>query len=461
MKFTHIINSFLRSGIDIRAPKSALPTIILTMMLTVIANPTSAADLRAAIEDDYASNLEGLFKHLHQNPELSFREFETSKRLASELRNLGITVTENVGGTGIVGMLQNGNGPVVMVRADMDGLPITEDSGLAYASKKTQEDINGERLPVMHACGHDVHMTSLIGTARQLVNTLDQWQGTVMFIGQPAEERIGGAKAMIEDNLYARFGVPDYALAFHVAAGKEAGTVSVPKALAYSSSDSVDITVYGIGAHGASPHAGKDPILIASQIVVALQTVVSREISPLEPGVITVGSFHGGSKHNIIPDRVKLQLTVRSNDEMVRQTLLSAIERIATGVAITAGLPESLYPKVDLSIESTPPTHNNAALAHRVEAAIVDVLGEDKVVPQTQKGMGAEDFAYFLVTEHEVPGAYFSVGGTPLEELKAAKKSGAQLPSHHSPYFKVEPEPAITTGTLAMTSAVLDLLAKD
>ncbi|MGY8889321.1 MAG: M20 metallopeptidase family protein [Pseudomonadales bacterium] len=461
MKLAQLGTTFFRSRFVLCLKTRVLPIIILPMMLATIANPTLAADLRAAIEDDYASNLEGLFKHLHQNPELSFREFETSKRLASELRNLGITVTENVGGTGIVGMLRNGKGPVVLVRADMDGLPIAEDSGLAYASKRTQEDINGEILPVMHACGHDVHMTSLIGTARQLVNTLDQWQGTVMFIGQPAEERIGGAKAMIEDNLYERFGVPDYALAFHVAAGKAAGTVSVPKALAYSSSDSVDITVYGIGAHGASPHAGKDPILIASQIVVALQTVISREISPLEPGVITVGSFHGGSKHNIIPDRVKLQLTVRSNDETVRQTLLSAIERIATGVAFTAGLPESLYPKVDLSIESTPPTHNNAELAYRVEAAIAEALGEDKVVPQTQKGMGAEDFAYFLVTEHEVPGAYFSVGGTPLKELEAAKKSGAKLPSHHSPYFKVEPEPAITAGTLAMTSAVLDLLAKD
>jgi hippurate hydrolase len=281
-----------------------------------------------------------------------------------------------------------------------------------------------------------------------------------MFIGQPAEERIGGAKAMLEDNLYERFGVPDYALAFHVSAGKPAGKIHIAKGLAYSSSDSVDITVFGVGAHGASPHTGKDPILIASQLVVALQSVVSREISPLQPGVITVGSFHGGFKHNIIPSEVKLQLTVRSNSENVRDKLLSAIVRIAKGVAVTAGLPEALYPKVDLSVESTPTTFNDETLALRVETAIATAMGDDVLFSSKQQGMGAEDFAYFVQTKHKVPGAYFAVGGTPQADIESAKKNGTTLPSHHSPFFKIEPEPSIRAGTQAMTSAVLDLLGK-
>ncbi len=417
-----------------------------------------SSELSAAIEDDYENNLKALFEHFHRNPELSFREFKTAERLATELRSLGVEVTEKVGGTGIVGMLRNGSGPLVLVRADMDGLPVKEDSKLPYASVATQEDINGAIVPVMHACGHDVHMTSLVGTARQLVNQRDKWQGTVMFIGQPAEERIGGAKAMLEDKLYERFGVPDYALAFHVSAGKPAGKIHVPKNLAYSSSDSVNITVYGIGAHGASPHAGKDPILIASQLVVALQSVVSREINPLQPGVITVGSFHGGLKHNIIPDEVNLQLTVRSNNENVRSALLDAIARISKGVAITAGLPEHLYPKVDLSVESTPTTINNRNLALRVESAIKKAMGSEVIYQSHQEGMGAEDFAYFVQTKEMVPGTYFSVGGTSEEDIKNADKNGIKLPSHHSPIFKIEPEPSITSGTFAMTAAVLDLL---
>ncbi len=433
---------------------------LVPLILALTCAPVFCSELGAAIEDDYANNLKALFEHFHRNPELSFREYETAKRLANELKSLGIEVTENIGGTGVVGILRNGDGPLVLIRADMDGLPVKERSGLSYASSAMQEDLDGRIVPVMHACGHDVHMTSLIGTARQLIIRKDQWQGTIMFIGQPAEERIGGAKAMLDDNLYERFGVPDYALAFHVAAGKPAGKINVPKGLAYSSSDSVDITVFGIGALGASPHSGKDPILIASQLVVALQTIVSREISPLQPGVITVGSFHGGSKHNIIPDEVKLQLTVRSNDDSVRQGLLSAIERIARGVAVTAGLPEDLYPKVDLSVESTPPTFNNPELANRLESAIGKAMGDDILFASKQEGMGAEDFAYFVQTEHQVPGAYFAVGGSSSKDIEAAKKKGKKLPSHHSPFFRIEPEPAITSGTFAMTAAVLDLMKK-
>lgn len=434
---------------------------ILLLLFSVFFFSFSLADeLKLDIEKDYARNLKDLFEHFHSNPELSFREYKTAKRLAKELSNLGVKVTEGVGGTGLVGLIENGKGPLILVRADMDGLPIKEATGLPYASTVTQEDIDGKLAPVMHACGHDVHITSMVGTARQLMARRDQWQGTVMFIGQPAEERIGGAKAMLDDGLYQRFGVPDYALALHVAAGQEAGKIHVPSELVASSSDSVDITVYGIGSHGASPHQGKDPILLASQLVVALQTIVSREISPMADGVITVGSFHGGFKHNIIPDQVKLQLTVRSNDEEVRKELLDGIVRVAEGVAVTAGLPKELYPKVDLSVESTPTTVNSPALAMRVKTAIAKTMGEDAFYEYERESMGAEDFAYFVQTKEKVPGVYFLVGGSSREDIDTEKKGGEPVAPHHSSFFKIVPEPAITSGTQAMVLAVLELLKK-
>ena len=431
--------------------------LIATMLFCV---PIIAAEspLRQAILDDYHNELGALFLHFHQNPELSFREEKTAARLADELRQSDVEVTEQVGGTGIVGILRNGNGPVVLVRADMDGLPILENAGLEYQSTARQVDISGEEVSVMHACGHDTHMTSMVGTARRLAATRDRWSGTVMFVGQPAEERIGGAKAMLEDGLYERFGVPDFALAFHVSAGYPAGKLAVGSGLIASSSDSVDITVFGIGAHGASPHRGKDPVYIASQIVVALQGIVSREINPLEPGVVTVGSIHGGFKHNIIPDEVALQLTVRSNSQQTREKLLAAIERIALGVARTAGLPEELLPKVDLSIEATPPTVNDGELSERLRKMLVAELGEAAFYESRREGMGAEDFAYFVRTEHKVPGTYFSVGGTSQADLDAAENGGRPIPSHHSPFFKIEPQPAIVSATEAMTLMVLELL---
>jgi hippurate hydrolase len=302
-------------------------------------------------------------------------------------------------------------------------------------------------------------MTSLVGTAHRLAAMKDQWRGTVMFIGQPAEERIGGAQAMLADGLYARFGVPDYALAFHVAAGEPAGKLVVKSGLMYSSSDSVDITVRGVGAHGASPHRGKDPVYIASLLVVALQELVSRELSPLEPGVVTVGSIHGGFKHNIIPEEVKLQLTVRADSEETRAKLLAGIERIARGIGITAGLPEDLLPIVKSSGESTPTTINDEALTERVRAAFLREMGEDALQQTERTGMGAEDFAYFVQTEDKVPGCYFAVGGTAQADLDAEKAGGPAVASHHSPLFKIEPEPAVKAGIHAMTVAVLDLLA--
>ena len=432
---------------------------VATVLQALCVLPLSAGqDLAQSVAEDYEASLAELFVWFHSHPELSFREDETATRLAEELRSAGVEVTEGVGGTGLVGMLRNGDGPLVMVRADMDGLPLQEDTGLAYSSTVTQVDITGIEQPVMHACGHDVHITSMVGTAKRLVAMSDSWSGTVMFVGQPAEERVGGAKAMLEDGLYERFGVPDYALAFHVSAGEPAGKVMVSGGQIASSADSVDITVYGVGAHGASPHKGKDPVYIAAQIVVALQSLVSRELAPLEPGVVTVGSIHGGSKHNIIPDEVTLQLTVRADSQAAREKLLSGIERIALGVARTAGMPEDRLPKVELSTEGTPPTVNDDELAARIHEAFVRDLGEDAVYEKPREGMGAEDFAFFVMTDDEVPGAYFSVGGTSQADLDADEAGGPAVPSHHSPFFKIEPEPSVTMGVEAMTVAVLELL---
>ncbi|MEM1435267.1 MAG: amidohydrolase [Pseudomonadota bacterium] len=406
----------------------------------------------------YQAQLKDLFIWFHQNPELSFLEHRTAERLADELKNLGIPVTGGVGGTGLVGVIENGPGPRVLIRADMDGLPVKEASGLPYASTRTQVNRVEATLPVMHACGHDVHMTSLVGTAKELMETRNQWSGTVLLIGQPAEERIGGAKAMLQDGLYERFGVPDYAIAFHVSADGPSGKVAVRPGLVQSSSDSVDIIVKGVGAHGASPHRGKDPIYMASQLVIALQGIMSREVAPLQPGVITVGSIHGGFKHNIIPDQVKLQLTVRSNDEAVRAQLIDSIERVARGVGVLNGLPENLMPEVIHGFEGTPTNVNSKSATAKVRDAWANYFAEDRFYERPRTGMGAEDFAEFVQTKERVPGVYFAVGGTPEAVLEAAERGEAVVPSHHSPFFKIEPEPSVRAGVEATVIAARALL---
>lgn len=415
------------------------------------ADTVQVKNLRADIAKDYDQNLDGLFKHFHANPELSFKESKTAKRMAAEIRKFGYEVTEGVGGTGLVAVMKNGDGPTVMLRADIDGLPVKEDTGLPYISKAMQVDIDGKEKPVMHACGHDVHITSLIGTARQMAARKDKWSGTLVLIGQPAEERISGARAMMEDGLYTRFPKPDYALAFHVSAQAPTGYLAVPLGAAYSSSDSVDIRVHGVGAHGASPHKGIDPVLVASQIVVSLQTIVSRTIAPLDAGVITVGSIHGGTKHNIIGDKVDLQLTVRSDDPKVRMELLDGIDRVAKGVAISMGVPKDKLPTVVRSkTETTPPTVNHLETAQRLRTAFTGNFGESILLDEPRKGMGAEDFSYFVAPETGVKGVYFAVGGTHLKDL-------ADAASHHSPFFKVEPEPSIKLGTEAMVVGAMTL----
>jgi amidohydrolase len=438
-----------------------ITTILVSFFAVAITSLAYAKDnLADSIQADYKNRLGDMFEEFHANPELSLAEFKTSKKIAKELRANGFSVTENVGGTGVVALLKNGEGPLVMMRADMDGLPVKEKSGLAYASKATQLDpVTQKTFPVMHACGHDVHITSLIGTAKQMVDRKDQWSGTLMLIGQPAEERVLGAKAMMEDSLWQRFGTPDYALAFHVFSNLQAGVINVVEGSPFAGADTVDIYVHGVGAHGAYPHAGRDPIVLGSQIVMALQTLVSRELSPRQPGVVTVGAFHSGTKHNIISDLAHLQLTVRNTNIETRDTLLRGIKRIAENLGRAAGLPEDKLPEVVYSEESVPPTINNDAMVRRLKNVWQTAMGEDRVTAHKPEGMGAEDFPFFT-TDPEIKSVYFRVGGTDKDYIAAALDgSGPAVPSHHSPLFKIEPQPAVTAGIEATVLALLDLMA--
>lgn len=433
--------------------------LLLAAMLSspLFVQPVSANELSEAVEKDYEQYLGELFVHFHRNPELSSLETKTAARLADELRIAGFDVTEGVGGTGVVAILKNGQGPLVMMRADMDGLPVPEKSGLPYASQATQIDWDGNTVPVMHACGHDVHMTSLVGTARFMAATRDTWSGTLMLIGQPAEERVNGAKKMMEDDLWKRFGQPDYALAFHVSAGVPTGKLVAIVGSPMSGADTVDIIVHGIGAHGASPHRGVDPVVLGSQIVLALQTVVSRELAPREAGVITVGSFHAGTKHNIISDKAHLQLTVRNDNFETRQVLLDGITRVARNMGRVAGLPDDLLPEVIVSTESVPPAVNDVQLTQRLRSAWSSALGEDVFYEKKRKGMGAEDFPFFTV-EPYIPSTYFAVGGTLQADIDADEAGGPPVPSHHSPLFRVEGEESVRLGVEATVIALRDLL---
>jgi len=410
--------------------------------------------LRDAIARDYNMNLAPLFDHFHRNPELSGRETQTAARMAQELRALGYEVTTGVGGTGVVAVLRNGAGPTVLIRADMDGLPLEERSGVANPSRARQADAAGNEQPVMHACGHDVHITALVGTARQLAARRSNWQGTLVLIAQPAEETISGARAMLEDGLYTRFPKPDIALAFHVAAEIEAGRIEVPLQIVSSSADSVTIQVRGVGTHGAAPHLGVDPVLVGSQIVVSLQSMVGRSISPLQGAVISVGMFHGGVKNNIIPEQVELGLTVRADNPQTRERLLDGIDRVARGTALAMGVPEDRLPVVTRSrTETTPPTLNHGPTAQLVRDAITRAMGADRLIEHQREGMGAEDFAYYVTPESGVRGVYFNVGGTPREHLATA-------PGHHSPLFRITPEPAVRAGVEAMVVSAEALLRR-
>lgn len=426
--------------------------------LALGAVPARADDLRTAVAADMPA-LVTLYQDLHANPELSFQEVETAKKLAARARALGFEVTEGVGKTGVVAVLKNGPGPVLMLRADMDGLPVIEQTGLPFASKRRAVPATGIETGVMHACGHDTHMTAWIGTAQQMVARKSQWSGTLVMILQPAEEIGEGAKAMLDDGLYTRFPKPDYVLAFHDAAQAPAGFIGYSKGFALANVDSVDVVVPGVGGHGAYPHTTKDPIVIASSIVMRLQTLVSREMNPIDPAVVTVGSFQGGSKHNIVPDEVKLQITVRSYSDEARKHLLDGIARIAKGEAIAAGMPEDKLPKVSVQEPYTPATYNTPEFTDRVMSGLKPRFeGRVFEVPSV---MGGEDFSQFYRADKaNVESLIFWVGGVPKAEWDKAQKGEIELPSLHSPFWAPDAPVVIATATEAMTAASLDLLKK-
>ena len=403
-------------------------------------------------------NLLELYKELHANPELSYQEYETSKKLASVLESIGYQVTRNVGGNGVVALLENGDGNTVMFRADMDGLPVEEKTGASYASKNKVKNLEGEEVFTMHACGHDVHMTVLIGVAEYLYKIKDTWQGKLLLVLEPAEEVSGGARNMIKDGLFTKFPRPDFNLAFHVSASLQAGKVGYLPGWAMANVDSVDITVKGLGGHGAYPHTTKDPIVIAANIVTQLQTIVSRQIAPTDPAVVTVGSIHGGTKHNVIPNEVKLQLTLRSYTDEVRNQTLSSIERIVRGSAISAGLTEEYFPVIEIKDEYTPAVFNNPSLVEKVQRSFVNTLGDDKVI-EVSPVMGGEDFGMFGRVEPIIPTALFWLGAVNNEVYEKAKRDDLTLPSLHSDLFLPDADPAINTGVEAMSNAIVDLFA--
>jgi hippurate hydrolase len=392
-----------------------------------------------------------IYQHFHAHPELSFQECKTAERVAKELSATGAKVTTGVGGHGVVAVMRDGDGPTVMVRTDLDALPLTEQTGLPFASKVTAKDASGTEVGVMHACGHDLHMTNLIGVARYLAANKDSWRGTVVFIGQPAEERGAGAKAMLEDGLFERFPRPNYALALHVAADLPTGFVGYRPGPAMANIDAVDITVRGRGGHGASPHTTVDPIVQAAELVLSLQTIVSRELNPTQPAVITVGSIHGGTKHNIIPHECHLQITVRCHSDEVRNQLLSAIMRKAKAVAAGVGAPE---PVVRFS-EGTPSLFNDEELTERIVPVFRRVLGEEKVV-LSELAMVGEDFGQY--GRAGVPIMMFRLGAVDARRLARYEELGQQPPSLHSPLFYPDVRETLCTGVTAMSSAVLELL---
>ena len=418
----------------------------------------AAATLSDSIKADMPQ-LMALYRDLHANPELSMQEVRTPAKLAPEMRKLGFDVTEKVGKTGVVAVMKNGPGPVLLIRADMDALPVKEQTGLPFASKVRGTTLDGIETDVMHACGHDTHITTWLGTARRLAAMKDQWSGTLVMILQPGEELGLGARAMLDDGLYTRFPKPDVLLAFHDSASLPAGVIGVTRGYALANVDSVDIDVKGVGGHGAYPETTRDPIVLASRIVVALQTLISRENSPFDPAVITVGSFQGGTKHNIIPDDVKLQLTVRSYTPEVRKKLLDGIARVARGEAIAAGVQEDRMPVVTVREPYTPSTYNTEKLSGRLIDLFGSHFGPDRV-RETRAVMGGEDFSQYWLADKTKEATIFWVGGVPKAKWAAAGGDETKLPSLHSPFWAPEADTVISTATEAMTIAALDVLRK-
>jgi hippurate hydrolase len=430
-----------------------------TAATLTFALPAAADSVRDATTRELPS-LMTLYRDLHANPEVSLAEVKTAAKLAAEARKAGYTVTEQVGGTGVVAVMKNGDGPVVMIRADMDGLPVTEETGLLFASKVRTRTPEGVESGVMHACAHDTHMTAWVGTLRNLAAMKDQWRGTLVMVAQPAEESSGGAIAMLNDGLYTRFPKPTHAIAFHNSAALPAGTIGIRSGPTFASVDSVDIVVKGVGGHGAYPATTKDPIVLGARIVSALQTLVAREIDPLDSAVVTVGSFQGGTRHNIIPDQALLLLTVRAYTPEVRKQLLDGIARIAKGEAIAAGVPEDRMPLVTVREPFTPPAVSNPAFAGQLKTLFTTRFGDARV-QDIAPTMAGEDFGRYAIADTSIQSVIYWVGGVPQDQwAKAQANGGTGLPSLHSPKWAPDAEKVIGTAAEAMTAAALNVMKR-
>lgn len=421
-----------------------------------------------SLTDAELPSLLAIYKDVHAHPELSMHEERSAAMVVKELKAAGCEVTEHFGKYekpgaicfGVVGVMKNGAGPTVLVRTDLDALPVHEETGLPYASTVTTKNDDGKEVPVMHACGHDTHIAAFIGTARVLGKLKDQWHGTIVFVAQPAEEIGTGARALLKDGLYEKFGKPNFALGFHDKADVQTGHIAVTEAYASANVDSVDVTVRGIGGHGAYPHKTKDPVVLAAEIINAWQTIVSRQNNPLDPVVITVGSIHGGTKHNIIPDEVKMELTVRTYKPEVRERVLADIDRVAKGCAAAAGIPADLAPIVTVSKDFiTAAMYNDPELTKRLVAVWKKSLGHENV-EIIDPVMGGEDFSEYSLPDHSVPAVNFHFGAVDAAKIAEFKQAGKELPTLHSSKFAPVPEPTIRTGILAMTAAVLELMKR-
>src|SRR5215475_11024932 len=439
--------------------------LLLSILVPALGVPQQTPQSQADAE---LPSLLAIYKDIHSHPELSGHEERTASLIAKELRAAGCQVTEHLGkyenpklkGYGVVGVMKNGDGPIVLVRTDMDALPVEEETGLPYASKAVTKNDDGKDVHVMHACGHDTHIAAFIGTARSLAKLKDQWHGTIVFVAQPAEEIGTGARALLKDGLYDRFGKPNFALGFHDKADIQAGNIGVTERHTSANVDSVDVTVRGIGGHGGYPHKTKDPVVLAAQIINAWQTIVSRETNPLDPVVITVGSIHGGTKHNIIPNEVKMELTVRTYKPEVRERVLTDIDRIAKGCAAAAGIPPELAPIVSVSKDVVAvSTYNNPELTKRLVAVWKKALGDENV-EIVDPTMGGDDFSEYSLQDHSIPAVYFHFGAVDPAKIAESKQTGKELPTLHSSKFAPVAEPTIRTAIIGMTTAVLDLTKK-
>jgi len=422
--------------------------------------PDSFRDRISALAGEEYPGLEALYRDLHAQPELSGQEKETAARIAGELGRSGLTVHQGVGGHGVVGVLANGPGPAVMIRSDMDALPVEEKTGLPYASTiSVAVESRAVRVGVMHACGHDLHMAVMVGAVRLLSSLKDAWSGTLLAVGQPAEETGAGARAMVRDGIFSRFPTPASALALHVDPNIPAGKIGYRPGIISAGSTSLDVTVRGIGGHAAHPHQSIDPVVIAARMIIALQTIVSREIDPREMAVLTVGAVHGGTKHNAIPDEVVLRVNIRYNTSAIRDRMLASIERMIRGIALSAGVPDDLMPVIRQPGEATPPMENDPDLTDRVRESLVQILGEENVllIPQLT---GSEDFSVFGNGSPPIPLCYLRLGAAGLRELEESRRTGRDLPYLHSSRFAPPPDPTIRIGAIAMAAAVAGLLAR-